>query len=62
MRQDKLNEAVAYLRSRKKYIVDPGCKFIPTNAAHTDVAETIRKYRMEVEQVPSVQLVKGKKK
>lgn len=62
MRQDKLEAAIAYLRGRKKYSVDPGCKFIPTNAAHTDVAETIRKYRQEVEQVPSVQLVKGKKK
>ena len=62
MRQDKLNEAVAYLRSRKKYIVDPGCKFIPTSAAHTDIAETIRKYRQEVEDVSPVQLVKGKKK
>jgi hypothetical protein len=62
MRQDRLNEAVAYLRSRKKYIVDHGCKFIPTSAAHTDIAETIRKYRMEVEDVSPVQLVKGKKK
>ena len=59
---DRLNDAVAYLRSRNKYIVDPGCKFIPTSAAHTDIAETIRKYRMEVEQVSPVRLVKGKKK
>lgn len=62
MRQDKLNEAVAYLRGRKKYIVDPGCKFVPTNAAHTDVAETVRLYRMEVEKIEPVRLVKGKKK
>lgn len=62
MKQDKLEAAIAYLRGRKKYILDPGCKFVPTSAAHTDVAETIRKYRQEVEQVPSVQLVKGKKK
>lgn len=62
MRQDKRDEAIAYLRSRKKYIIDPGCKFVPTNAARTDVAETIRKYRMEVEDVSPVQLVKGKKK
>lgn len=59
---EKLEAAVAYLRSRKKYIVDPGCKFVPTNAAHTDVAETVRLYRMEVEQVEPVRLVKGKKK
>lgn len=62
MKQDKLTEAIAYLRGRKKYIVDPGCKFVPTNAAHTDITETIRKYRMEVEDVSPVQLVKGKKK
>jgi hypothetical protein len=62
MRQDKLNDAVAYLRSRKKYIVDSGCKFVPTSAAHTDVAETVRLYRIEVEQVEPVRLVKGKKK
>ena len=62
MRQDKLNEAVAYLRSRKKYIVDSGCKFVPTKPVQTDVAETMRKYRQEVEQVSPVQLVKGKKK
>lgn len=62
MRQDKLNEAVAYLRSRKKYIVDPGCNFVPTKPVQTNVAETMRKYRMEVEDVSPVQLVKGKKK
>ena len=62
MKQDKLEAAIAYLRGRKKYIVDSGCKFVPTSAAHTDVAETIRKYRMEVENVAPVQLVKGKKK
>lgn len=58
---DKLEDAKAYLRSRKKYIVDPGCKFVPTKAVQTDVAETIRKYRQDVDQVPSVKLVKGKK-
>lgn len=60
MRQDKLNEAVAYLRSRKKYIVDSGCEFVPTKAVQNDVAETIRKYRQEVENVSPVQLVKKK--
>ena len=62
MRQDKLNEAIEYLRSRKKYIVDQGCKFKPTNAAHTNVAETVRLYRIEVEQVEPVRLVKEKRK
>jgi len=59
---DKLKSAITYLRSRNKYIIDVGCKFIPTKSVQTDVAETIRKYRMEVENVAPVQLVKGKKK
>ena len=59
---EKIEDAITYLRSRGKYIVDVGCKFIPTKPVLTDVAETIRRYRQEVEQVPSVQLVKGKKK
>ena len=61
MKQDKLYEAIAYLRSRRKYVVDQGCKFIPTKAVMTDVAETIRRYRQEVELVSPVQLVKKKK-
>lgn len=59
---DKLEAAVAYLRGRKKYIVDPKCKFTPTDAAHTNVAETVRLYRIEVEQVAPVRLVKEKRK
>ena len=62
MKEDKRDVAIAYLRSRNKYILDPGCKFVPTNAAHTDVAETVRLYRMEVEKIEPVRLVKGKKK
>jgi len=62
MRQDKLDEAIAYLRSRKKYIVDPGCKFTPTSAAHTDITKTVEAYRQEVLEEPSVRLVKSKKK
>jgi hypothetical protein len=62
MKQDNLNEAIEYLRSRKKYIVDLGCKFVPTKAVMTYVAETMRKYRQEVELVSPVQLVKGRKK
>lgn len=62
MRQDRLNEAVAYLRSRKKYIFDPGCNFVPTKPVQTDVAETMRKYRIEVEKIDPVRLVRGKKK
>jgi hypothetical protein len=59
---EKLEAAITYLRSRNKYILDPGCKFVPTKPVQTDVAETIRKYRMEVEKVAPVQLIKGKKK
>jgi hypothetical protein len=33
--------AIAYLRSRNKYIVDEGCNFVPTNAAKTDVKRTM---------------------
>jgi hypothetical protein len=62
MRQDKLEAAIAYLRGRKKYSVDPGCTFVPTKPVQTDVAETIRKYRMEVEQVPIMTFVRGRKK
>lgn len=58
MTQEKLDAAIAYLRSRKKYIVDCGCKFVPTNASHTNVAETVRRYRMEVEKMEPVILVK----
>ena len=39
---EKLEAAIAYLRSRKKYIADVGCKFAPTKPVTTDVAETIR--------------------
>lgn len=59
--QAKLDAAIAYLRSRKKYLADVGCKFVPTKPVTTDVAETIRKYRVDVEQQPAVKLV-GKRK
>jgi hypothetical protein len=59
---EKLEAAITYLRSRNKYVLDAGCNFVPTKAVQTDVAETIRKYRMEVEKVTLVQLIKGKKK
>lgn len=56
----KLEAAIAYLRSRNKYIMDRKCKFTPTRAVMTDVAETIRHYRLEVEKQPAVKLVKKK--
>jgi len=33
--------AIAYLRSRGKYILDANCNFVPTNAAKTDVKRTM---------------------
>jgi hypothetical protein len=33
--------AIAYLRSRNKYIVDEGCNFRPTRSTHTDVRRTM---------------------
>jgi hypothetical protein len=57
----KLDAAIAYLRERKKYITDPGCKFVYVDSANTNIAETIRLYRLEVEKQPAVKLV-GRKK
>ena len=59
---EKLEAAIAYLRSRKKYILDVGCKFKPTSPAHTDITKTVEMYRQEVFEEPPVRLVKGKKK
>jgi hypothetical protein len=33
--------AIAYLRSRGKYILDENCNFRPTNTTNTDVQRTI---------------------
>ena len=43
----KLKLAIAYLRSRGKYLLD-GCKWVPTNAGKTDVRQTIKDYREEM--------------
>lgn len=59
--EEKLEAAIAYLRGRKKYIIDPGCKFVPTKPVMTDVSETIAKYRLEVEKRPAVKLVEKRK-
>ena len=39
--------AIAYLRSRDKYLLD-GCKWVPTPAGQTDVRKTIADYREEM--------------
>lgn len=59
---EKLEAAIAYLRSRKKYLTDPGCKFKPTSSAHTDIMKTVETYRQEVLEEPPVRLVKVRKK
>ena len=43
----KLKLAIAYLRSRNKYLLD-GCAWVPTNAASTNVAATMAQYREEM--------------
>jgi len=42
-----LKIAIAYLRSRNKYLLD-GCKWVPTNSSKTDVRQTIKDYREEM--------------
>ena len=39
--QAKRAAAIAYLRSRGKYIADIGCNFVPTSAAAADVKRTM---------------------
>jgi hypothetical protein len=56
----KLNEAIEYLRSKNKYILDPKCKFKPTSSAHTNVRETILKAKMQQSlSTPNVKKLRG---
>lgn len=55
---EKLESAIAYLRERKIYITE--FPFVPTNAAKTDVAATIRRYRQQVLGVTSIKKVEFK--
>ena len=50
---NKLKAAIAYLRERKIYLTENKL-FVPTNAASTDVAATIRRYRQKVQGVPAI--------
>ena len=50
---DKLNNAIAYLRERNIYLIE-NKRFVPTNAATTDVAATIRRYRQKVQGVSAI--------
>ena len=45
--EEKVREAIAYLRSRDKYLLD-GCKWVPTPAEKTDVRQTMQQYRESV--------------
>ena len=45
--EEKVKDAIAYLRSRDKYLLD-GCKWVPTTAEKTDVKKTIAAYREAV--------------
>lgn len=42
--EEKVAAAIAYLRSRDKYLLD-GCKWVPTTAEKTDVRQTMADYR-----------------
>ena len=55
---EKLEAAITYLRSRNKYTTDKGCNFVPTKSVQTDVVETMRTYRREVEEIKPISLVK----
>jgi hypothetical protein len=44
---EKVKDAITYLRSRDKYLLD-GCKWVPTTAEKTDVRQTMQQYREAV--------------
>jgi hypothetical protein len=45
----KRSEAVAYLKMRGKHLLST--KYIPTDSAHTNVSETMKKYVEEMKEV-----------
>jgi hypothetical protein len=40
--------AIAYLRSRGKYVFDRDCEFKPTRSTHTDVRRTFVQAQVEI--------------
>jgi hypothetical protein len=56
--EDKVKAAISYLKERNLYLLDG--KFRPTDAPSTNVAETIRRYRQQVENLKP-KLVKMRK-
>jgi hypothetical protein len=58
---EKLEKAVQYLRDRGIYILDAGNKFLPTDAAHTDIAVMFARYRREVLDQPFPAVMRKRK-
>ena len=56
--QQQLKKAIAYLRERRIYVADYGNKFIPTNAATTDVAATVARYRQQTQGINLIRRAK----
>ena len=56
--QQELKKAIAYLRERRIYVADYGNKFVPTNAATTDVSQTIARYRQQTQGVNLIRRAK----
>jgi hypothetical protein len=56
--QQELKKAIAYLRERRIYVADYGNKFVPTNAATTDVAATVARYRQQTQGVNLIRRAK----
>ena len=56
--QESLKKAIAYLRERRIYVADYGNKFVPTNAATTDVAATVARYRQQTQGVNLIRRAK----
>lgn len=56
---EQLEKAIAYLRERKIYVLENSFK--PTNAAQTDVTQTIARYRKQTEGITLRQVQKVSK-
>lgn len=56
MNSEKFEAAMAYLKSRGIYLLDN--KFKPTNAASTDVAKTIARYRAQTTNTKPIRMAK----
>ena len=59
-KQQKIKQAIQYLRERKIYILE--FPFKPTNAAKTDIAQTFAKYRRDVLKQPFPSVIRKREK